>query len=1006
MRKLLSLLLTLAMIFTMVIGGTGLTFAADSTEATTMKIAGTDGTVTVTNEKGKEIAAKVDTKLLNGYTIKTAAASYCFISLDDSKAIKLGQNTKVKVEKSNKKIELNLKSGEIYFDVDKKLSGNESMNIKTGNMTTGIRGTSGVARILEQIAKLQLFSGSTQSKAVGLAGTSTTLNIAAGQELNASFTDLNAGTNPSQPTQPAEGTQPGQQAQTETAADGVSISTNPIAMDNFAVRSIIETSAIKSGVSATQALAAKAEEIIEKAAELLQKLDITQEAKNQIEKVTAEPEKLDTAKANAEAQAAIEQTLNEQTIETAQQEAAKVEGTTTDTTESKVLENVEVKNEAGANASALSLSEDGTGTTATAGDQTKPSGGHSGGSAEQEPWISGCNEVYDGNAHPIANVNEVQRTDYYFWFFVDDEVQKSFLEEWNSREPMATVDEDIALFTENYAGFAGSTIPTITDVDESETYYYVAIQKDGNDDLKVGEFTARIEPVEVTVKWFLSDIRSGIEFGSKAQIAVNSTSAAVSNRPVAVAGIVGEDGSFKQVTCMAIFYLGGQSSGEVLAELAPVYERVEATELNRVYTANITGLTVYRDHTTQEPESSPLKLSNYKLKQTPSLSFSYSYILDRSVSSEFFDESNRANWTDKTKYDIAFVKDETNGNYAQYRYSDGQLQDSGTATIDEIFAILGDSESQYVSVYIDTGSDGQSIETSNLPSQLSVVAGACTRAVYIRGAGFFDSEASHSISFRSEGAKNLLVQLGDGEDTPRYTFMEASELSIGQRVEFNNTNGNIIADNVRIEGHLFNKNSSVLALSETATGSICVVGNGQSPTGILYLNDESVIEDDRVYTFASDGSASSQIEPMLVVSKKGDVRITSGTLRHYVNTTAYRLLNEGPGSGGASPTAEELYTLLENVKDAMFGTNYINSVRYTIRSKGENGVEHDNYGLKCTYAGSEVNGRIGGSILNGSSAVEESQNYFWITTSNFLYDDSPYIEFKFPTSVFSESEYH
>jgi hypothetical protein len=145
---------------------------------------------------------------------------------------------------------------------------------------------------------------------------------------------------------------------------------------------------------------------------------------------------------------------------------------------------------------------------------------------------------------------------------------------------------------------------------------------------------------------------------------------------------------------------------------------------------------------------------------------------------------------------------------------------------------------------------------------------------------------------------------------------------------------------------------------------------------------------------------------MLVVSKKGDVRITSGTLRHYVNTTAYRLLNEGPGSGGASPTAEELYTLLENVKDAMFGTNYINSVRYTIRSKGENGVEHDNYGLKCTYAGSEVNGRIGGSILNGSSAVEESQNYFWITTSNFLYDDSPYIEFKFPTSVFSESEYH
>ena len=138
------------MIFTMVIGGTGLTFAASgSTAATTMKIAGTDGTVTITTDKGKDIAAKVDTKLLSGYTIKTAAASYCFISLDDSKAIKLGQNTKVKVEKSNKKIELTLKSGEIYFDVDQKLSGDESMNIKTANMTTGIRGTNGVAKIVE-----------------------------------------------------------------------------------------------------------------------------------------------------------------------------------------------------------------------------------------------------------------------------------------------------------------------------------------------------------------------------------------------------------------------------------------------------------------------------------------------------------------------------------------------------------------------------------------------------------------------------------------------------------------------------------------------------------------------------------------------------------------------------------------------------------------------------------------------------------------------------------------
>lgn len=122
MKRVLSFVLTLAMIFSL---GTSLTFAAstEKAEATSMKIAGMEGTVTIQNAKGKAVAAKDDTRLLSGYTIGTGTSSYCYISLDDSKAIKLDQNTKVSIEKSGKKIELTLKSGQLFFDVNEKLKG-------------------------------------------------------------------------------------------------------------------------------------------------------------------------------------------------------------------------------------------------------------------------------------------------------------------------------------------------------------------------------------------------------------------------------------------------------------------------------------------------------------------------------------------------------------------------------------------------------------------------------------------------------------------------------------------------------------------------------------------------------------------------------------------------------------------------------------------------------------------------------------------------------------------
>ena len=392
MRKTLSLLLTIAMAVTMVFGSAGSVFAADSTAATTMKIAGTDGTVTITNEKGKDVPANVDTKLLNGYTIKTAAASYCFISLDDSKAIKLGQNTKVKVEKSGKKIELNVKNGEIFFDVDKKLSGNESMNIKTGNMTTGIRGTSGILKTIKQgqssIDLFQLFSGKTEMKAntqknvqniieriLGVLGVRTqTQTVTANAQVLESTTAT-----------------AGQQIAITGMAPEASAQVAPtferqaLTVSEFGTRSILESAAIKGGMSAGEALAADTGAIVAKVGDVTQTLEnagVAQAAIDQVEGAAADPAKLDEAVKNAELQAAVDQILTEQGIDTAKDEAAKVDGTTSNAGESKVLDKVEVKTDSGANASGLTLSDDGTSAVATADDRQKTnSGSHSGGSS-------------------------------------------------------------------------------------------------------------------------------------------------------------------------------------------------------------------------------------------------------------------------------------------------------------------------------------------------------------------------------------------------------------------------------------------------------------------------------------------------------------------------------------------------------------------------------------------------------------------------------------------------
>ena len=117
--------------------------AANSAKATTLRLAKTSGSVTVENSSGKGQSIKTDMRLYSGYTVATGKSSDAYISLDGTKAVKLDASSKGSVKKSGSKLEVCLDSGKLFFDVTVPLAANESLNIRTSTMVTGIRGSFG-----------------------------------------------------------------------------------------------------------------------------------------------------------------------------------------------------------------------------------------------------------------------------------------------------------------------------------------------------------------------------------------------------------------------------------------------------------------------------------------------------------------------------------------------------------------------------------------------------------------------------------------------------------------------------------------------------------------------------------------------------------------------------------------------------------------------------------------------------------------------------------------------
>lgn len=144
MKRILSIVMTLVLLW-----GLTMPAAAAAAVGTTLRLEKTEGTVTVESASGKSLSLRNGMRLYSGTKIKTSEGSYAYISLDSGKAVKLGASSESEVRKSGKKLELNLLSGELFFDVTVPLEKDESLNIRTSTMVTGVRGTSGYAVVYD-----------------------------------------------------------------------------------------------------------------------------------------------------------------------------------------------------------------------------------------------------------------------------------------------------------------------------------------------------------------------------------------------------------------------------------------------------------------------------------------------------------------------------------------------------------------------------------------------------------------------------------------------------------------------------------------------------------------------------------------------------------------------------------------------------------------------------------------------------------------------------------------
>ena len=168
-KSALSLFLAALLLFLTACGGKDTTAAA-------MHLRRAEGTVSVSDGDGKDIPVLDNLGLYSGYGVGTRAASRAWIDLDEVKLAKLDQNSEIAIRKEGKALDIELRSGSLFFNVTEPLADDETMNIRTSTMLVGIRGTCGWVEDNDGLSRVYLLTGRVECSAGGQ-----TVQVSAGE---------------------------------------------------------------------------------------------------------------------------------------------------------------------------------------------------------------------------------------------------------------------------------------------------------------------------------------------------------------------------------------------------------------------------------------------------------------------------------------------------------------------------------------------------------------------------------------------------------------------------------------------------------------------------------------------------------------------------------------------------------------------------------------------------------------------------------------------------------
>lgn len=152
-------IIIIAVILVLIIGIViGMLMRKNVISATTMRVIRYEGEVSLKDE-GILQTIRDNLRLKSGNEIDTSAESLVSISLDETKVVTVDELSNVEFSQNGKSLNLDLRSGSLYFDVQKPLAADENFDISTSTMIVGIRGTSGWVSCIDGFESFILTDG-------------------------------------------------------------------------------------------------------------------------------------------------------------------------------------------------------------------------------------------------------------------------------------------------------------------------------------------------------------------------------------------------------------------------------------------------------------------------------------------------------------------------------------------------------------------------------------------------------------------------------------------------------------------------------------------------------------------------------------------------------------------------------------------------------------------------------------------------------------------------------